>query len=435
MSDPTAPKPRASLWSRLARRAGRAVQPLLVPDADGSRAREEQLLTLIREQRTALRDLTDQSAVLLRRTEAIRSTDMESINARLAKLRGGVRRHSLALGRLADRVGADAELNSAEHRVVERLERISRAKGPVVVGPWTGEVGFELLYWIPFVRWAVQKYGIAPERIVVMSRGGTASWYEGIGGRYRDAFSLVTPEEFREGTERITRKQRFVNAFDRALLRRVRAELGPGTSVLHPALMYLLFTPIWKGKAPISRVFEHAVYGRIGNTAVPPALSLPSEYVAVRFYFSSCFPETPANRAFVAATVDALAEHVDVVMLNPGIRVDDHVDFSTAPRSRIHHVAHLMSARDNLSVQTAIIAGAKAFVGTYGGFAYLAPMCGVDAIAFYSERTWFLHHLELVEQVLADMNGGRFQAIDTGYAGWLRHVFGGGAANAGPQGA
>ena len=24
---------------------------------------------------------------------------------------------------------------------------------PILVGPWLGEVGFELLYWIPFLRW------------------------------------------------------------------------------------------------------------------------------------------------------------------------------------------------------------------------------------------------------------------------------------------
>ena len=36
-------------------------------------------------------------------------------------------------------------------------------------------------------------------------------------------------------------------------------------------------------------------------------------------------------------------------------------------------------------MQTAVIAGARAFVGTYGGYAYLAPFCNVPAIAFYSD--------------------------------------------------
>jgi len=41
----------------------------------------------------------------------------------------------------------------------------------------------------------------------------------------------------------------------------------------------------------------------------------------------------------------------------------------------------------NLAVQTAVIGGARRFVGTYGGFSYLAPLLGVDALAFYSCAT------------------------------------------------
>ena len=46
--------------------------------------------------------------------------------------------------------------------------------GPIVVGPWLGEVGFELLYWIPFLRWALAEAGIAADRVTVVSRGGCA---------------------------------------------------------------------------------------------------------------------------------------------------------------------------------------------------------------------------------------------------------------------
>ena len=28
-----------------------------------------------------------------------------------------------------------------------------RKPGPILVGPWLSEVGFELLYWIPLLRW------------------------------------------------------------------------------------------------------------------------------------------------------------------------------------------------------------------------------------------------------------------------------------------
>ena len=68
---------------------------------------------------------------------------------------------------------------------------------PILVGPWVGEVGFEVLYWVPFVRWAAQEFHIDPARLVAISRGGTAGWYRPFVGRYHEVFDYVSREEFR----------------------------------------------------------------------------------------------------------------------------------------------------------------------------------------------------------------------------------------------
>jgi len=44
------------------------------------------------------------------------------------------------------------------------LERIQRTDAPIVIGPWVGEVGFELLYWIPFLNWALRSYELDRRR-------------------------------------------------------------------------------------------------------------------------------------------------------------------------------------------------------------------------------------------------------------------------------
>ena len=61
-------------------------------------------------------------------------------------------------------------------RALERdLAATGRAAAtPIVAGPWLGEVGFELLYWVPFLRWFAERFAVAPERLLVVSRGGTA---------------------------------------------------------------------------------------------------------------------------------------------------------------------------------------------------------------------------------------------------------------------
>ena len=77
------------------------------------------------------------------------------------------------------------------------------------------------------------------------------------------------------------------------------------------------------------------------------------------------------------------------MLLNTPFRVDDHADYAAHGSPRVHTVDDLMTPARNLDVQTAVIAGAKAFVGTYGGYSYLAPLCGVPSLAFYSRREEF----------------------------------------------
>ncbi len=74
-------------------------------------------------------------------------------------------------------MGVLDEQGMGDRRFARRMEAILCHKRPVIIGPWTGEVGFELIYWIPFVRWVLRKYQIPADRLWVVSRGGTRSWY------------------------------------------------------------------------------------------------------------------------------------------------------------------------------------------------------------------------------------------------------------------
>jgi hypothetical protein len=318
------------------------------------------------------------------------------------------------------------ERREEERRIERRIARLAGESRTVLVGPWSGEVGFELLYWIPFVTWALTQASVSPERVVIVSRGGPASWYAHIGGRYIDLLSHVTPAEFRARTEQ-AKKQRTMGPFDREMVRKIIAESKIGRPfLLHPGLMYKLFLPFWKEQLTVRRVDDYSRY----HTITPPVVRevagrLPSSYVAVRFYFSSCFPDTPENRAFVESTVRSLAATTDVVLLNTGIRVDDHQDYAPGRESRIHSIDDLMTPERNLDIQTAVIAGARAFVGTYGGYSYLAPLCGVPAIAFYSERdAFYAVHREIAERMIRDVNGGSLVTLDVKDAALVRAALG-----------
>src|SRR5438128_835759 len=62
-------------------------------------------------------------------------------------------------------------------RLRRDLAALAARPEPIVVGPWLGEVGFELLYWIPFVAWFAECFDVPRERLLVLSRGGTWSMY------------------------------------------------------------------------------------------------------------------------------------------------------------------------------------------------------------------------------------------------------------------
>jgi hypothetical protein len=134
--------------------------------------------------------------------------------------------------------------------------------------------------------------------------------------------------------------------------------------------------------------------------------------VAVRFYFSDCFPDTLENRAFAGQVVDGLAARADVVLLNSDLVVDDHRDFGIERTGRVHVLSPHMKPEDNLALQTAAIVGATAFVGTYGGYSYLAPLCGVSSVAFYSRQTFKQHHLELAHRAFQRLGGAQLNPVD-----------------------
>jgi hypothetical protein len=316
----------------------------------------------------------------------------------------------------------------------ELVTVLGRSGRPIVLGPWLSETGFELLYWIPFLAWAKAYGNFDPDRLVVISRGGAAPWYRHITPHYEEIFSYFTPDEFRIANERRIVEQQGrqkhveVSSFDRAILARVEARRGlSGAELLHPSQMYQLFDHFWLQRTPVTLIEAFSAFAPIPAPAPSGILAqLPERYVAAKFYGNSALPPTPENRAFVATYLADLAQHVDVVLLNTAQRFDDHSDFPPSVRGRLHSIDHLMTPENNLAVQTEVIRGARGFVGTYGGFSYLAPLCGTNTVAFYSHASGFrFDHLEVAKRVFSALRCGTFTEVDLRAADVLRLGFAG----------
>ena len=276
----------------------------------------------------------------------------------------------------------------------QRLERDLRGlvaqRETIVAGPWLGEVGFELLYWVPFLRWFAERFRLAPDRLLVVSRGGTASWYRPFAAGYREIFDHVTVEEFRSAPRRARRGQRRAEADAGAGVRapaaaaadRRRRAPHDAASVEHVSPVQ----PVLVGPPGRALGAPACVATRGWRRRRCPACRGPTApYTAVKFYFNECFPSTPENRAFARGVVRDLARQGPVVSLTTGLRLDDH-DGHEMQEAGVHLLPEHLDVRENLAVQTALVAGAPAFVGTYGGFSYLAPFAGVADDGLLLER-------------------------------------------------
>lgn len=223
----------------------------------------------------------------------------------------------------------DAQMLStyrAERRVRRTLAAAAARRRIIIAGPWTGECGYEALYWIPFLRWAVDRYGVNPERVIAISRASMAPCYAGIAARVANADEM--------------------------------GGLDMRNAVTwSPNLMFDLFSAFWNGRRSLDFFFRHTDFRYpvdVGR-GCPPSDREP--YAAVELYTGRAVADTDGNRQLLRGVVERLSARMPIVTLDAA------------------------DGRDTVRA----IAGARQFVGTCGGFACLAPFLGVDTVALYDD--------------------------------------------------
>jgi hypothetical protein len=363
---------------------------------------------------------------------------VRNLAAKAWRRAAAVPKRGVRMARRADRLREQAAAFGDEWQVERDIGAVARGRGPIIAGPWLSEVGFEVLYWIPFLRWFEDRYRIDPERVIAVSRGGVAGWYGDLAARYVEIFDHVTPEEFaRRNRERQQReesggqKQTTIGAFDEELISAARAATNvPQAAICHPSLMYRLFSRFWYGNRALDLVtshtrFDSAVRGCEGasvrsgtaarshpRTPAPLSLGLPERYIAAKFYTGAALPGTPEARGALRELVRAAAIRMPVVMLDTGMATDEHEDYLFRDIPNVTSLRDRLSPATNLGVQTAAIAGAQQFIGTCGSLAWLAPLLGVDTLAVYSEERFLVSHIFFAAQAYRHAGTARFDTLD-----------------------
>ena len=315
---------------------------------------------------------------------------------------------------LAAAAWREAVVRSSARRTELALRRAARTGSRILLGPFLGEIGYELEYWIPFMRRELHRHGIPPEQVTVMTRGGAALWYRDFAAEELDILELLTPEEYLPQLEaRRARardlKQLRVDEFDRRLVALARARLGP-LMVIHPSLMFARLRGLWFKGTPLAEALPRLEFRQL-EVDPQPLPGIPADYVAVKLYFNECLRAGPETGRFLRSTVERLAEDCDVVLLSTGLYVDDHEEWAIR-HERVHPIEHLLRPADNLAVQTRLIAGARGLVATYGGFSYLGPLLGVPALTFYELEQTVPLHLDVLRTAVPEAEYERARVGD-----------------------
>ena len=308
---------------------------------------------------------------------------------------GFVKRHvlpHLIMATVGDGRGRDM-LGVLEREVGLELDRIAGSGKRIIVGPWTSEVGFEVLYWVPFVRWFAISRSIDPARLFIVSRGGAGIWYGDLDdGGYLDAFEVMTADDFRcanEATWKVTglQKQVMLSALESRLIDVAGARTGSGDAdILHPKTMNWLFAPYWNGQAGIDQVTRHLAPGPAPRLPdLPAGVDLPDDFVAVRVYARPSFPASTENRDAIRELVSSLSRRRPVVLLHVPSRYDDHEGFDLMDMPGVGRASPPDDV-NNLAFQTAVIARASVFLCTYGGLAYVGSQYGVPTFGLCSDH-------------------------------------------------
>jgi hypothetical protein len=272
------------------------------------------------------------------------------------------------------------------------VQLLKRTDWPILVGPWHGEVGFEVMYWIPFLE-RLKKEGIAAERLIPITRGGAGAWYhvpQGI-----ELFAMRTPQQMRienrlQHDKRGLLKQTEVTPFDQQILTDAADTLRLGRTyhTLHPAWMYHVLAPFWTGGRGFRWLLKQTEFPQIPYADVPDSVKLPEVFVATRFYHRETWPigHKMTSKA-TEAILCKLAEQQPVVVLESATVADEHLDFVPPKHPNILRLRDLTTLRPetNLHVQSAVIARAQGFVGVYGGLSQLALRMMKPAVTFYQD--------------------------------------------------
>lgn len=261
----------------------------------------------------------------------------------------------------------------------------------IFLGPWLGEVGPELQYWIPFIQNLLKRDLFKRQKIIAVSRGGVDVWYANITSNYIDLFDHLSPGEYQKIRSEVlknSQKQVNIHPMEKLLIEKIaKHEKITSYHLIHPSFMWKTIVRWLQEKITLEKMLYTLDYQPI--TSINPqyknyidSLKLPKQYFVVRFYTNSVFKVTYGVIAELNELIYMISRTKPVILLQTNYNLDDHKTIKLSTINNVIKLESKLPARINLGIQTELVRRSEGFIGTNGGFSLLPGMLGKPVLSF-----------------------------------------------------
>lgn len=283
----------------------------------------------------------------------------------------------------------------------------------IIIGPWFSELGFELLYLIPYLNYLTQ----IDEQLVnltIVSRGGEIPLYQSLNWDYINSLAHYSEDEWDSLLSENWKivgglKQSKFTHIDGEILNKVITEnnLNNGRLVVvHPSIFFGIFSPFWRQDFHVKSIIPVLNFPKIAS--VEPE----NKRIFMKFYSRPSLADTVQTKLKIQTILKTLIDY-QIDFCTRQAYKDDH-ELIKVDCSKFNNVKEFQANnfRENLRIQLELMVKCSTAMVTYGGLSYFPLFYGHRVIAFYDNKTQYSQkHLQLAQH-LALYNNASFTMMD-----------------------
>lgn len=271
-------------------------------------------------------------------------------------------------------------------------------KNTVIFGPYLGEVGFEVLYWAPFVNYMKR---LITKKVIVISRGGILDLYDlDDDDLYIDFFTKYSPNDLVNlQNERIkvcgNQKQNFFSDSEKMVLDSFFQPLND-FYLIHPGVMFKLFSIYYLRTLKISRILPYLKYKKFNKKQ-------KSSAIAIKVYKHNDLNSDNDLITLTSILGGLSKKKFEIISLESSHTYDEHQDLKFT--FNLSKPLNDTKPQDNLAAQVTILLKTKILICANGGIAYLGIMCGNRVYAMnINQRKVNTKHTDLARYLASEVD-------------------------------